>query len=142
MKSYCASVGIGFINNANINGSCLSRRKLHLNRKGFSLLAKIIASHVKLKLDNYLESSDGVFINAENNSPETLNEIFKLKNLWVQNPQNVIFSYLNINFVGNKSSGSTNLVFEHIGILTVAETKLDTSFPTAQFLLPGFHKPF
>ena len=105
-------------------------------------MAKIIASHVKLKLDNYLESSDGVFINAENNSPETLNEIFKLKNLWVQNPQNVIFSYLNINFVGNKSSGSTNLVFEHIGILTIAETKLDTSFPTAQFLLPGFHKPF
>ena len=25
LKSYCASLGIGFINNANIDGSCLSR---------------------------------------------------------------------------------------------------------------------
>ena len=31
---------------------------------------------------------------------------------------------------------------EHIEILIIAETKLQTSFPTAQFLMPGFHKPF
>ena len=45
LKSYCASVGIGLINNVNIDGSCLSRSKLHLN----GLLAKNIASCVKLK---------------------------------------------------------------------------------------------
>ena len=42
----------------------------------------------------------------------------------------------------NKFSGLTKLVFEHVNILIIAETKLDTSFPTAQFLMPGFHKPF
>lgn len=31
---------------------------------------------------------------------------------------------------------------EHIEILIIAETKQQTSFPTAQFLMPGFHKPF
>ena len=42
----------------------------------------------------------------------------------------------------NKFSGFINLVFEHVDILIVAETKLDTSFPTAQFSMPGFHKLF
>ena len=78
-----------------------------------------------------------MFIDAENNSSETLNDIFKWENLRVQNPKNVIFSYLNINFVRNKCSGLTYLVFEHVDILIVAETKLYTSFPTAQFLMPA-----
>ena len=42
----------------------------------------------------------------------------------------------------NKFSGFINLVFEHVDILIVAETKLDTSFPTAQFSMPSFHKLF
>ena len=33
LKIYCFSVGIVFINNANIDGSSLNRSKLHLNRK-------------------------------------------------------------------------------------------------------------
>ena len=49
---------------------------------------------------------------------------------------------MNINFERNKVSGLTNLIFEHVDILIVAETKLDTSLPTAQFFMPGFHKPF
>ena len=42
----------------------------------------------------------------------------------------------------NTFSGITSLVFEQVDILIVAEIKLDNSFPTAQFLMPGFHKPF
>ena len=53
-----------------------------------------------------------------------------------------MFSYLNRHSVGNKFSDFTNLIFEHIDILIVAETKLDTSFPTVQFWIPGFYKPF
>ena len=83
-----------------------------------------------------------MFMDAENNSFEnSLNYIFKLENLRIQNPKNVTFSYLNINSVHNKFSGLTNLVCEHDDNLIVVETKLDTSFPTAEFLIPGFHKP-
>ena len=83
-----------------------------------------------------------MFMDAENNSFEnSSNYIFKLENLRIQNPKNVTFSYLNINSVHNKFSGLTNLVCEHVDNLIVVETKLDTSFPTAEFLIPGFHKP-
>ena len=30
----------------------------------------------------------------------------------------------------------------HIDILVITETKLDDTFPNAQFLVPGFSKPF
>ena len=83
-----------------------------------------------------------MFVDAENNPSETLHDIFKLENLRVKYPNNVIFSYLNVNSVRNKLSGLTNLIFEYADIVIVAETKLDTSFPTVQFLMPGFHKLF
>ena len=31
---------------------------------------------------------------------------------------------------------------ENIDILAIAETKIDESFPTAQFLLVGYHSPY
>ena len=37
------------MSNVNINGSCLIRSKLHLNREGSGLLAENIAFYVKLK---------------------------------------------------------------------------------------------
>ena len=33
-------------------------------------------------------------------------------------------------------------VMENVGILAIAETKTDESFPTAQFLLVGYHSPY
>ena len=49
---------LGFINNANIDGSCLSRSMLHLNWKRFINSAKDIPSYVKLKAVWYLGSCD------------------------------------------------------------------------------------
>ena len=83
-----------------------------------------------------------MFIDAENNSSETLNNVFKLKNLRVVNSQNAICSYLNIHSLRNRLSDLTKLVFEHIDILIVEQTKLDASFTTAQFWIPGCHKLF
>ena len=34
LKNYCNSADMDFIDNSNIDGSCLNRGKLHLNRKG------------------------------------------------------------------------------------------------------------
>ena len=85
MKSYCASVRIGLISNANIDSSCVNRSKLHLIRKCSGLLGKNI-------------SGDGVFINAEIYSSEILN-ILKLENLRDSKfpkrfiPQNVLLTF-------------------------------------------------
>ena len=36
----------------------------------------------------------------------------------------------------------SSLILENVDFLIVAETKLDSSFPMTQFLIPGFHHPF
>ena len=36
----------------------------------------------------------------------------------------------------------SSLILENLYILIVAKTKLDSSFPMTQFLIPGFHNPF
>ena len=65
-----------------------------------------------------------------------------MENLCVQNPSNVIFSCFNITYVCSTFFELTNLVSELVEILIVAKTKLDTSFPTAQFSMLDFLKPF
>ena len=47
LKNYCNSAGMDFINNLNIDGSCLSRGKLDLNRKGTAALAKIFCRFIR-----------------------------------------------------------------------------------------------
>ena len=104
-------------------------------------IAKVgIASYIKLKAGWYLKDGVGAFIDAENNPSEIVNDFFKLESLRIENPKNVVLSYLNIDSVRDKFCGLTNLVFEYADILIVAGTKLYASFPTAQFLVPDLHK--
>ena len=58
-----------------------------------------------------------------------------------KNPTNIIFSYLNLNSVWNKFKNMCSLIAENVDIWIVAKTKLDSSFPTTQFVIPGFHHP-
>ena len=48
LKNYCLGKGFIFVDNDNINESCLNNSKLHLNKKGTQRLAKNILS----SLDN------------------------------------------------------------------------------------------
>ena len=59
----------------------------------------------------------------------------------MKNPKNIIFSYININSIRNKFDNLCDLISKNVDILSVAETKLDPSFPNSQFLIPGFHEP-
>ena len=60
----------------------------------------------------------------------------------LQNPKNIIFSYININSTRNKFGSLCSLTLSRVDILSIAETKLDYLFPNAQFLIPNFHQPF
>ena len=66
--------------------------------------------------------------NLSNNFDITNNS---LKTLRLNNPKNLIFSYLNINLIGNKMGSLREVVMEDVDILAIAETKIDESFPTA-----------
>jgi len=69
-------------------------------------------------------------------------DIFKiLHNQRLKNPNNIIISYLNINSIRNKIENLKQLVTGNIDILVISETKLDDSFLTSIFEIPGFHSP-
>ena len=57
-------------------------------------------------------------------------------------PKNVILSYLNINSIRNKFENLREIVKQNVDVLAVGETKIDTSFPSAQFFLEGYHSPY
>ena len=60
---------------------------------------------------------------------------FKLKNL-----NKPIIGSLNINSIRNKFEQLKYFIKDEIDILLINETKLDESFPTAQFSIEGFSK--
>ena len=65
-----------------------------------------------------------------------------LKTLRLNNLKKVIFSYYNINLITNTMGKLRQVVMENVDILAIAETKICDSFPTAQFLLVGYHSPY
>ena len=47
LKNYCSSASMNFIDNSDIDESCLNIGRLQLNRKGAATLAKNLCSFVK-----------------------------------------------------------------------------------------------
>ena len=64
-----------------------------------------------------------------------------LINLRIKNPKNIIFFYININSIRNKFDNLCDLISKNVDIISVAETKLDPSFPNSQCLIPSFYEP-
>ena len=54
----------------------------------------------------------------------------------------LIIGNLNINSIRNKFDQLKDIIQDKVDVLVLTETKLDESFPTSQFLLPGFSKPY
>ena len=48
---------------------------------------------------------------------------------------------MNINSIRNKFDSVRAALVDYIDIFIAAETKINESFPTAQFAIDGFHKP-
>ena len=78
------------------------------------------------------------------NDPTVLQSDVKkaLKDIRISNLNKLIFGHLNINSLRNKFDLFSEQVKGSIDILMLSETKLDDSFPEAQFLIEGFHSPF
>jgi len=53
----------------------------------------------------------------------------------------IIIGQLNINSIRNKFT-SIRSTIENTDVFLVSETKIDESFPTSQFIIPGFSEPF
>ena len=66
----------------------------------------------------------------------SLNE---LKSLRIRNHKNIIVSCLNVNSIRNKFDGLKLITDKNVDILCIADTKIDESFLTVQFILSGYH---
>ena len=69
-------------------------------------------------------------------------EFSELKSIRAKNVNRLIIAHLNINSIRNKFDLLASNVSGNIDILMLSETKLDESFPTEQFRLKDFAKPF
>ena len=140
MKNYCAQKNLSLIDHDNVKESHLGIKKLHLNRKGKSLFAKICL--VLLRAIEFLIMTEIHLVkNIASNDPIVSQSDVKkaLKDIRISNMNKLIFGHLNINSLRNKFDLFSEQVKGSIDILTVS--KLGDGFPEAQFLIEGLHSP-
>ena len=71
-----------------------------------------------------------------------LNAKSRLKEMKAQSSYKLILGHLNINSIRNKFEALKFIIDNNIDIFLISETKLEDSFPTAQFLIKGFSTPY
>ena len=65
-----------------------------------------------------------------------------LENIRRRNINRLIFAQLNINSLRNKFESLQHMIHKNIDVLLISETKIDSSFPSAQFHLEGYGTPY
>ena len=74
------------------------------------------------------------------NEGEGANSI--LNKFRTRNPNKPIIGQININFLEKKFEPLLSLVKDKVDVLMISETKLDSTFPSAQFAMEGYCEPF
>ena len=65
-----------------------------------------------------------------------------MKNIKNKNANRIAIAQLNINSVRNKFDFLNEMVRDNVDILLITETKIDSSFPIAQFQIDGYTTPY
>ena len=68
-------------------------------------------------------------------------DLLKMKRLRLQNTKKIFMGHLNINSIPNKFDGIMDVIKEKLDIFLISETKIDDSFPEAQFFYNGYSLP-
>ena len=83
----------------------------------------------------YLDESD-------NDDPTQKKDLYVLKNIRISNINRLVIGQLNINSIRNKFQTLKAIMSGNLDILVITESKLDDSFPIAQFIMEGYSPPF
>ena len=70
------------------------------------------------------------------------NQMNTLHEIRIKNTNRLIIVNLNVNSFRNKFEMLEELIKEKIDIFLISETKLDSSFPSGQFVIKGYSTPF
>ena len=92
--------------------------------------------------ENTLNDTENTLGDSGNTQGDSGNTLNVLNHIRVKNPGRVIVGSININSLPNKFDQLKFIITDSVDILIVLETKLDESFPTSQFLIDGFCKPY
>ena len=90
---------------------------------------------------NICETEDSIIFSDQNevtNVLSNLNPSVVLKNIRLKNSNRLVLAHININSLRNKFDSLLQIVNNNIDILLISETKIDSSFPTAQFNITGY----
>ena len=74
--------------------------------------------------------------------PEERSLLGELTQIRLYNPKKVTLGHLNINSIPNKFDGIMDVVATKLDIFLISETKIDGSFPDAQFCYGGYTNPY
>ena len=116
---------IGVDSSSNSEYNCLAA-----NNQQVVLNTNISFNNQNASEDNYDSLSE------HSNVYSTLNK------LRCNNLNRIILSHLNINSVRNKFVLLKDMITGKMDILLLSETKIDDSFPSTQFNMPGFSTPY
>ena len=96
------------------------------------------------KIGNLNAQANASEVSDVNNTPsvDTDDAGVILSNLRAKNPNKPIIGQININFLEKKFEPLVSLVKDKVDILMISETKLDDTFPFAQFTIDGFSQQF
>ena len=109
---------------------------------GYSLeeINRVVASKSsEAEGDQTLDTSE---LSEEETLDEEENAHDLLKKIRIKNVNRIVIGTLNINSLPNKFDQLKEVVGKNIDILTIQETKLDSSFPPQQFTIEGYSVPY
>ena len=112
---------------------CLGQKKLHLNKKGDSILANNLLKYLR---SNFWKNSTDSNC-SRINDVECISELSEVNNL-----NRIVLAHLNFNSLRNKLDLLADQMKGNVDVLAISETKLHDSFPAGQIKIPGYASPF
>ena len=92
--------------------------------------------------ENYIHA-EAILKSPLFSAPEEFNDAkIGLKVMKENSPNKIIVEHLNINSLRNKFEALQFIINRNLDIILLSETKLDDSFPSAQFMLKNFGIPY
>ena len=149
LKRLCQENNFELINHENtITERHLNGSKLHLNKRGTAILSNNFTEAVSNSIQRQLIFHS---LNNRRNSGKFVTDEYEikvfdgdsnLKSLRRRNFNKLVLGHLNINSLRNKFDALTQQIKGNVDILMLSETKLDSSYPEGQFLIPGCGAPY
>ena len=126
----------------------MTRPYLAANEKYLNPLTQSLSSILTESTNSGTGSVDDHSTNTVTSRDINISEVeFKdpasqLRDIKFKNINNPVLAYINVNSIRNKLSDLFSIIDSNVEIVTIAETKLDSSFPSAQFIVDGYSAPY